>query len=393
MKLPEVEFAVPLGTYYNSQEEGYAITTVHAASAPYNDGFARYGHILRDRGGNTVKLYTLSYFLQRYAQIIPQGSGSVSGIVLKYTKNGVTENTLRMRKLDDIAVSADAATRVSNTLVQFGPFDWNALPLETVTPVVGSGEVKSTAYRGVQSAGALNYGWSHTRKDTPAAITITPNGKQTSDPAVTQQMMYPYLYSSNFWNFTGSTMNRSGSDDPDYKGEAWVFNITDFRPSGGDLMLVFTTASSWGGRSKCTSNGPMRRTPRSTNTTQSPTISVRCGTKASSYHLKQFSVALPDELKTKSKFTIRFRNMATSGRPTTVAHSPRADTRESGSGPSRSGNNPLPVPEGNHPGFSPVSGRQASNYEPSKQYEMKLDRFFLIRLLWHPAPAAARNRL
>lgn len=280
VKLPEVEFAVPLGTYYNSQEEGYAITTVHAASAPYNDGFARYGHILRDRGGNTVKLYTLSYFLQRYAQIIPQGSGSVSGIVLKYTKNGVTENTLRMRKLDDIAVSADAATRVSNTLVQFGPFDWNALPLETVTPVVGSGEVKSTAYRGVQSAGALNYGWSHTRKDTPAAITITPNGKQTSDPAVTQQMMYPYLYSSNFWNFTGSTMNRSGSDDPDYKGEAWVFNITDFRPSGGDLMLVFTTASSWGGRSKCTSNGPMRRTPRSTNTTQSPTISVRCGTKA-----------------------------------------------------------------------------------------------------------------
>ena len=125
-----------------------------------------------------------------------------------------------MRKLDDIAVSADAATRVSNTLVQFGPFDWNALPLETVTPVVGSGEVKSTAYRGVQSAGALNYGWSHTRKDTPAAITITPNGKQTSDPAVTQQMMYPYLYSSNFWNFTGSTMNRSGSDDPDYKGDS-----------------------------------------------------------------------------------------------------------------------------------------------------------------------------
>ena len=32
--------------------------------------------------------------------------------------------------------------------------------------------------------------------------------------------------------------------------------------------------------------------------------------EGSSYHLKQFSVALPDELKTKSKFTIRFRNMA-----------------------------------------------------------------------------------
>ena len=310
VKLPEVEFAVPLGTYYNSQEEGYAITTVHAASAPYNDGFARYGHILRDRGGNTVKLYTLSYFLQRYAQIIPQGSGSVSGIVLKYTKNGVTENTLRMRKLDDIAVSADAATRVSNTLVQCGPFDWNALPLETVTPVVGSGEVKSTAYRGVQSAGALNYGWSHTRKDTPAAITITPNGKQTSDPAVTQQMMYPYLYSSNFWNFTGSTMNRSGSDDPDYKGEAWVFNITDFRPSGGDLMLVFTTASSWGGPLKMHIEWADEENAALDEYHAIADYFSPMWNEGSSYHLKQFSVALPDELKTKSKFTIRFRNMA-----------------------------------------------------------------------------------
>lgn len=308
--LPEVEFAVPLGTYYNSQEDGYATTAVHAASAPYNDGFTRYGHILRDRAGNTAKLYTLSYFLQRYAQIIPSGSGPVSGIVLKYTKNDITENTLRMRSLSDIGVSADASTRLSNTLVQFGPFDWNATPLDAVTPAVGSGEVKSTAYRGVQSAGAMTYGWSHTRKDTPATITVAPNGKQTASPAVTQQMMYPYLYSSNFWNFIGSTMNRTGNDDPDYKGEAWVFNVTNFQASGGDLMLVFTTASSWGGPLKMHIEWADDENAALNQYHAIADYFSPMWNEGSSFQLKQFSVALPDELKTKKKFTIRFRNMA-----------------------------------------------------------------------------------
>ena len=88
--------------------------------------------------------------------------------MLKYTKNNLTENTLRVRSIGDIQGSDDESTRLTRTLVQFGPFDWNAIPLEKVTPTIGSGEIKSTAFKGLQSAQsiALELGYSPPRRPT-----------------------------------------------------------------------------------------------------------------------------------------------------------------------------------------------------------------------------------
>ncbi len=313
VKLPSVEFAVPLGTYYNSQEDQYdqtAASSVNANAEPYNDGHLRYLHILRDGTGSWTRLYTRSHFLERYARIVPKGSCAVTGIVMKYTKNGVTENTLRVRSLGDIQGSDDESTRLTNTLVRFGPFDWNSVPQETVVPNVGRGEIKTTAFRGLQSVQsiALELGYSHIRRDTPGTITVGPNGKQTVTPPENgKENTWPYILARDFWNHTGSTMNRQGSDDPDYKGEAWVFNVTDFASAGGDLWLTFTTACSW--------YGPLEmRIEWSDDEAAALDEYHAIGdffsplwNEGGAFHLRQFTVKLPDELKSKRMFTIRFR--------------------------------------------------------------------------------------
>ena len=312
VKLPDVEFAVPLGTLYNSQEDQYDQTgagSINAQAEPYNDGHLRYVHILRDASGNWTKLLTRSYFLQRYDRIVPRGECSVTGIVLKYTKNNLTENTLRVRSIGDIQGSDDESTRLTRTLVQFGPFDWNAIPLEKVTPTIGSGEIKSTAFKGLQSAQsiALELGYSHTR-NIPGSITVGANGKQTVTPPENgPENTYPYILSRDFWDHTGSSMNREGSTDPDYKGEAWVFNVTDFTPSGGGLWLTYTIASSW--------YGPLEmRIEWADNEDASLDQYNAIGdffsplwNEGAAFHLRQFTVKLPDELKAKRNFTLRFR--------------------------------------------------------------------------------------
>lgn len=313
VKLPSVEFAVPLGTYYNSQEDQYdqtAASSVNENAEPYNDGHLRYLHILRDGTGNWTKLYTRSYFLERYAQIVPKGRSSITGIVMKYTKNNMTENTLRIRSLEDIQGSDDESTRLTNTLVQFGPFDWNSIPLEIVTPNVGSGEIKSTAFRGLQSAQsiALELGYSHIRRNTPGTITVGPNGKQTVTPPENgQENTYPYILSRDFWDHTGSTMNREGSDDPDYKGEAWVFNVTDFASGGGDLWLTFTTACSWYGPLEMRIEWADEEDAALNEYHAISDYYSPLWNEGGAFHLRQFTVKLPDELKSKRKFTIRFR--------------------------------------------------------------------------------------
>lgn len=312
VKLPSVEFSVPLGTLYNSQEDQYDQTSagsVNLQAEPYTDGHLRYVHILRDATGNWTKLLTRSYFLERYNRIVPQGACSVTGIVMKYTKNNLTENTLRVRTIGDIEGSDDESTRLTRTLVQFGPFDWNAIPLEKVTPVVGSGEIKTTAFKGLQSTQsiALELGYSHTR-NVPGVITVGANGKQTVTPPENgQENTYPYILARDFWNHTGSSMNREGSTDPDYKGEAWVFNVTDFAPSGGDLWLTFTIASSWyGPLEMCIEWADNEDAPLNEYHPIEEFVSPLWN-EGGAFHLRQFTAKLPDELKSKRSFTIRFR--------------------------------------------------------------------------------------
>ena len=75
-------------------------------------------------------------------------------------------------------------------------------------------------------------------------------------------------------------------------------------------MLVFTTASSWGGPLKMHIEWADEENAALDEYHAIADYFSPMWNEGSSYHLMQFSVELPDELKTKSKFTIRFRNMA-----------------------------------------------------------------------------------
>lgn len=104
---------------------------------PFCDGNDFYGHLLRDEEGNTCKLYTTTWFLDRFAALVPEGSGPLTGIVTKYYKQSTGEvYIIRLRQHEDNQVSTDASTRMSKTLIQFGPFgDTNTY--DKLTPRVG----------------------------------------------------------------------------------------------------------------------------------------------------------------------------------------------------------------------------------------------------------------
>ena len=100
-------------------------------------------------------------------------------------------------------------------------------------------------------------------------------------------------------------MNRTDAPEG-YKGECWVFHVNDFTPDASkDLYLTFALASSqtgpmyfdieWGEEE----NGPL-----SAYTKIGEIISPDW---YSCHQLQQFIVKLPDELKSKQKFTVRFR--------------------------------------------------------------------------------------
>lgn len=116
---------------------------------PFCDGNDFYGHLLRDEEGNTCKLYTTTWFLDRFATLIPEGSGPLTGIVTKYYKQSTGEvYIIRLRQHEDNRVSADASTRMSKTLIQFGPFD-DANTYDKLTPRIGSGQLTTTMWSAV----------------------------------------------------------------------------------------------------------------------------------------------------------------------------------------------------------------------------------------------------
>ena len=141
--LKKVEFVQPAGTYCNIDERytqptpSYATIAYNATAMPFCDGNDFYGHLLRDEEGNTCKLYTTTWFLDRFAALVPEGSGPLTGIVTKYYKQSTGEvYIIRLRRHEDNRVSSDASTRMSKTLIQFGPFD-DTNTYDKLTPRVG----------------------------------------------------------------------------------------------------------------------------------------------------------------------------------------------------------------------------------------------------------------
>lgn len=155
--LKKVEFVQPAGTYCNIDERytqstpSYATIAYNATAMPFCDGNDFYGHLLRDEEGNTCKLYTTTWFLDRFAALVPEGSGPLTGIVTKYYKQSTGEvYIIRLRRHEDNRVSSDASTRMSKTLIQFGPFD-DTNTYDKLTPRVGSGQLTTTMWSAVQA--------------------------------------------------------------------------------------------------------------------------------------------------------------------------------------------------------------------------------------------------
>lgn len=313
--LRQVEFVQAYGTYFNADERysepiKSVTVTSNPASLPFCDGHDFYGHLLRDARGNTCKLYTLSWFTDRYVVNIPEGSGSVTGIVTKYAKEYGTNYIIRLRSNDDNKVSESRLTRLSTTLIQFGPFD-DIATYSKITPKIGQGQFKTSMWEAcAMGAGgiSMDWGWSYARK-TKAVVTVRPDGSQTVTPAISNSAqsynIAPCVSCQYFWNCTASTMNREGAPE-DYKGEAWVFNVDGFAPAPtGDMWLSFAAASS--------QTGPMYFDIEWNEDENAP---ISQWHKFGEYispdwytctQLQQFILKLPEELRTKSKFTIRFR--------------------------------------------------------------------------------------
>ena len=310
--LKKVEFVQPAGTYCNIDERytqstpSYATIAYNATAMPFCDGNDFYGHLLRDEEGNTCKLYTTTWFLDRFAALVPEGSGPLTGIVTKYYKQSTGEvYIIRLRQHEDNQVSTDASTRMSKTLIQFGPFgDINTY--DKLTPRVGSGQLTTTMWSAIQmGAGgiSMDWGWGYAR------MTIKSDGSQSVSPALSNSTgnfnIFACVSCQYFWDCTASTMNRTDAPEG-YKGECWVFHVNDFTPSASkDLYLTFAIASSqtgpmyfdveWGEEE----NGPL-----ASYTKIGEIISPDW---YSCHQLQQFILKLPDEMKNKQKFTIRFR--------------------------------------------------------------------------------------
>lgn len=156
--LRNVEFALPYGTLVNINEGvtylGIRQGAAYQASADYNDLTIEYGHYLRDAKGHTAKLYTTWSFTERALSMIPEGAGDVTGIVNKRYKCDMYDGRdemrrpveswcVRIRRESDVTnFETPAASRLSKTVMQIGPWTDNKGAMQTVTASVGRGQLK-----------------------------------------------------------------------------------------------------------------------------------------------------------------------------------------------------------------------------------------------------------
>ena len=182
--LRNVEFALPYGTLVNINEGvsylGIKQGAAYQASADYNDLTIEYGHYLRDAKGNTAKLYTTWSFTERALSMIPEGAGDITGIVNKRYKCDVYDGRdqmrrpveswcVRIRRESDITnFKAPAASRLSKTVMQIGPWTDNAGAMQSVTASVGQGQLKHSVGEDVLGSTSGNtqqmyLAWAHAR--------------------------------------------------------------------------------------------------------------------------------------------------------------------------------------------------------------------------------------
>ncbi|MCC8173247.1 MAG: DUF5689 domain-containing protein [Odoribacter sp.] len=308
--LKNVEFAIPMGTYVNINEDSYN-EEGNATSINLGDTPREYAHILRDKAGNFVRLYSASTFTDRFKGLIPQGSGDITGIVMKKNKNGEIINTLRIRSHADNNVSNSVKDRLTNTIVQFGPFD-DVSDKSTVTANIGTGTIKTSMFSNILNTSgstAMYWAWTYARR-----ITADLDANGNASPALTTniQEQYACLNTQQWWNGTGTSIL-------DQSGEAWIITFST-EDAQGDLLLSFTTSSS--------QTGPRYFTIEWADSENTAAANWQAITEYestdwnSNYQLLQHQYRLPDAIKGKQSVVIRMRvnqNVRVNGNTSTIA--------------------------------------------------------------------------
>ncbi|UYQ95769.1 DUF5689 domain-containing protein [Chitinophaga horti] len=138
IKLKDVEISIPSGSFTNINE-GY---TARMDCYPTS---------IRDiQGGSMYMLTNLDVPYRRDGKQVPQGSGSISGVLVheKMDRFGgnIGRYSIRHMKREDIALQEDRSAGFSNVLVEWSRFrnEFNATPTaeaNPLTPEIGKGRI------------------------------------------------------------------------------------------------------------------------------------------------------------------------------------------------------------------------------------------------------------
>lgn len=293
VRIDPVEFVIPMGTYVNVNETTYSTTTTNGKI----DGTAQYAQLLRDRQGNVVPLYTSASFTERFARLLPKGSGSLTAIVTRNVVSGKSQTILRLRSDADNGVLDDASTRLTRSVVEFGPWTSDA-PLSQVAATTGKGTLKTSIATKVaeKAADAIYWGWTYARR-VPATIGSDGTANPAVPGSVTAEWIYPCLNVYTWWEGNGTSIR-------DVSGEAWIMTVST-EGATGDLYLGFTTSSSGGGPRDFRIEWAETEDAKVENFREIGTYTA--GNWDANYQCKELCFKLPDELKGKSSVVIRHR--------------------------------------------------------------------------------------
>lgn len=300
--LKEVEFPLPFGTYVNITETYYNKKPANwtATAEPFADDTDNYGHLVRDKKGNIIRMYTNPAFLDRFKILMPWGSGSLTGIVMKRVKNNATSYFIRIRNNEDNKVSADKNTALSRDIMQLGPWPNNTVALSSITAYIGTGTLKYTGRVNQNvltssSAEAFYYVASQARM---APVELNPDGTPTI--AYNNNLSYWGINTQYWWGNPSSSISGGSS------GEAWVITTSTMNATGpGAVYLQFNSSSSTSGPAHFTvewaeaENTPFNQWNHVANYTV-------CDIN-NSQQLMQYVFKLPDAVKGKSNLVIRLR--------------------------------------------------------------------------------------
>lgn len=307
VRIAPVEFVTPYGGYApffekdGNNEESTETEWVKNVKAGYRALFPYHTlapHLVRDAKGNVAKLYFQRSFTQMYIKNLPAGSGALTALVTKFRG----EYILQIRNAEDDALSADAGTRFSTTLMQAGP--WPAQDVVPVFAVGNTGDDRSSVVFSVYDD-SNNFDVFPSSSGAIAAYWLTTDVRRQYDiPFADEAEHYYSLNAKLWWNVTTHHSLVSNNNE---LGEAFVIRTNTLRNATGALYLYLTSTSSKGGPGKMkvqwsdTSESDLTKVAfEDVGTYDAPCINF-------SPYLFPYSFRLPDAMRGKEQVTILVR--------------------------------------------------------------------------------------